>query len=570
MQLIRSRAFVVTILLMVCAAPGFSQTASDKPSGDSRSADEVSLLKEEVAGQQKQIQRLEAAMAEMQRRMGQASSSSPSAQAQAPNLGDVASTTPVLPAAKPTSVDALPASGAGSSASGSTQYTQSSGEQANRSPLEFHLGEATLKPGGFLDATAFFRTTNVGSGIGTAFGSIPFSGTTAGSLTETRFTAQNSRLSLLFQTPAGSSTSVKSYVEADFLGFLPTNAHVTSNINSLRLRLYWADITHGNFEFIGGESWSLMTPNRNGLSAVPADIFYSQAMDTNYQVGLTWARQLGFRFIYHLNKEWTAGLALEDPQQYVGPAVVLPGGSPSPYATQVDNGTLTATPNLVPDIIAKVAWDPTYNGKHTHVEVVGLLRTFKTFTQQMQPTSLTTTTTVGVTNTATGGGGALNVNFEVIKNLHLILNGFYSNGGGRYIFGLGPDLIVKPDGSPGLVHSGSGIGGFEWQPNSRNQFYGYYGAAYYLRNIGVVIDPKTGKSSFVGFGFPGSSSASNKSIQEGTFGVIQTFWKNVKYGSLQLITQYSYLTRAPWSVASGAPKNGHLSMVYADIRYTLP
>src|SRR6266851_5389902 len=30
----------------------------------------------------------------------------------------------------------------------------------------------------------------------------------------------------------------------------------------------------------------------------------------------------------------------------------------------------------------------------------------------------------------------------------------------------------------------------------------------------------------IGFGFPGSSSSSNKALQEGTLGVIRTFWKD--------------------------------------------
>ena len=46
---------------------------------------------------------------------------------------------------------------------------------APKSPLEFHVGEAMFRVGGFIDATAFFRSTNLGSGIGTAFGSIPYS-----------------------------------------------------------------------------------------------------------------------------------------------------------------------------------------------------------------------------------------------------------------------------------------------------------------------------------------------------------------------------------------------------------
>src|SRR6187549_627340 len=64
------------------------------------------------------------------------------------------------------------------------------------SPLSIHLGDANFLPGGFVDAIAYVRSTNVGSGLGTSFGSIPFSNTAQGGLSETRLTAQNSRLSL--------------------------------------------------------------------------------------------------------------------------------------------------------------------------------------------------------------------------------------------------------------------------------------------------------------------------------------------------------------------------------------
>jgi len=76
----------------------------------------------------------------------------------------------------------------------------------------------------------------------------------------------------------------------------------------------------------------------------------------------------------------------------------------------------------------------------------------------------------------------------------------------------------------------------------------------------------------VGFGFPGqaASANANRAIQEVTFGIIPTLYSNPNYGKLQIITQYSYLTRAPWFVAAGAPKNAHTSLIYADVRYTLP
>jgi hypothetical protein len=102
-------------------------------------------------------------------------------------------------------------------------------------------------------------------------------------------------------------------------------------------------------------------------------------VDTNYQVGLTWTRAAQFRTIYHPNQEWALGVELENPEQYIGTNVVVPAALASPYSGQLNNGILTSTPNLHPDIIPKVAFDKEVAGKHMHVELVGLLRSFKVF-----------------------------------------------------------------------------------------------------------------------------------------------------------------------------------------------
>ena len=56
----------------------------------------------------------------------------------------------------------------------------------------------------------------------------------------------------------------------------------------------------------------------------------------------------------------------------------------------------------------------------------------------------------------------------------------------------------------------------------------------------------------------------------GTFGIVQIFRRNPMYGDLKLMTQYSYVSRAPWSVAPGTPGTAHTSMVYVNLRYDLP
>jgi hypothetical protein len=448
----------------------------------------------------------------------------------------------------------------------------------NKPPLWFKIGSAEFTPGGFLDLTAFYRSTNVGSGIATAFGSIPFNNQLPQArLSETRLSAQYSRLSLKVDTHLTESTSLTGYVESDFLGFQPANAYQTANSNSLRLRVYWADVRHGKWEVLAGQEWSLLTPNRVSLSPLTPDVFYTLDEDPNFQVGLTWARQPQVRVVYHPTSNWAFGLSLENPQQFVPGSVVYPSTF---FNAQFDNGsgstsaasstTNTAVPNLHPDIIVKTAFDAHPAGHSLHIEAAGLLRSFKVLNNLATPST---------TDTITGGGGSLNMNYEVIHNLHLIANSFYSDGGGRYIFGLGPDVIVKPNGTLSGVHSGSGVGGFEYQATPHYMFYGYYGGAYFQRNFGFLAATPTslcdGVSGFtcVGFGFPGSANTSNRAIQEGTIGVIPTLWSNENYGRLQIITQYSYLVRSPWSIIStsgSSPKNAHTNIVYVGLRYVLP
>ena len=327
-----------------------------------------------------------------------------------------------------TSVSALP---------NTMKQDAANGPNENKSPLSFKIGSAEFTPGGFLDFTSLYRSTNLGSGIATAFGAIPFNNVLPqAGLSETRFSSQYSRLSLKVDTDLTESTSLTGYVETDFLGFQPANAYQTADSDSLRLRVYWADVQHGKWEVLAGQEWSLLTPNRVGLSPLTQDVFTTVDEDPNFQVGLTWARQAQVRVVYHPTSNWAVGLSLENPQQYVPASVVFPSTF---FTSQFDNGsgstsaassaTNTAVPNVAPDIIVKTAFDAHPAGRSLHMEVAGLLRNFKV---------LNDLTTSPTTNTITGDGGSINLNYEVIHNLHLIANTFYSDGGGQYILGWAP------------------------------------------------------------------------------------------------------------------------------------
>ena len=304
---------------------------------------------------------------------------------------------------------ATPTSSRMSRTAGPTPDPAQAMNTSEHSPLSFKIGDALFTPGGFMDFTTVYRTESTGNGIGTTFNGVPFINTnsaTAGpaGFGETRFSVQNSRIALRVDAPVGEA-KITGYVEADFLGAIAANANVTSNSDTFRMRLYFGDYRRGKWELLAGQDWSMLTPNRKGIGAFPGDIFYSQDMDTNYQVGLTWKRAPQFRVLYHPNDSWTMGVSVENPDASITSAVTTPTLF-APVSGQLDatsGGTLSTppTPGYIPDFIFKVANDDTKVGdKNMHVEAVGLLRDFKLYT----PNSITG---IGnVSRTAVGGGGS--------------------------------------------------------------------------------------------------------------------------------------------------------------------
>jgi len=431
-------------------------------------------------------------------------------------------------------------------------------------PLQLQLGSITITPVGFLDATAVWRSKAAGSGIGSNFGSIPFDNAVpGGKLNEFRFSPQNSRVG--FRIDGNwKGTKFTNYLETDFLGTgAANNIGVTNGAFVPRLRLFWVSLRKGSWEVLGGQSWSMFSANRKGISAVPGDIFYSQVFDVNYLIGMPWTRQPGFRVLYHgAGDKVTFGLSAENPNQYMGGyggggQIVLPAALSAVGGTQLDNGTASflSTPNPRPDIIAKLAFDPV---SRVHFEIGGISREFKIFnTSTGQPNS-------GQTSTAEGAGGEVNGNFEVAKGFHLISNNQYGQGIGRYFFGNAPDVVVRADGTLSPIHTFTTTDGFE-ETVHNTLLYFYFGGIYIGKDVAVDTN-----GSLVGWGYTGSSNSQNRSVNEYTFGINQTLWKSAAYGAINIMGQYEYATRTPWYVASGALDHASDHTVYFDLRYTLP
>jgi hypothetical protein len=429
-----------------------------------------------------------------------------------------------------------------------------------RGPLSLNIGALQIAPTGFFDFAQVWRTRTVSSGLATNFAAIPFYNTVFGQRNQTLSAGANSRFGLQADTKV-LGVHILGVAEADFLGYQPGNLTTTSNSYGLRLRLAFADLRKDKWEVLGGQAWSLLTPARTGISPLPETLFLTQDLDPNIQSGLVWARVPQLRIAYHPSEKITIAVSSESGSTYVGGsagagAIVLPSAFGSNYFGQVDNGNGgSGVPNANSDLVAKIAFDPDPAGRAMHFEMAGLATRFVFFNPANQRH-------FGII----GGGVAFNAGIEVAPSLTLFTNNFFTKGGGSYIFGEAPDLIIRGNGAPSLVPAASTVDGFEYQVTRKWKLWAYYGGTSVSRR--TTIDPSTGQP--VGYGYFNSPNNQNRSIQQISAGFDRDFWRNPNYGSLRFMGQYSWLVRHPWYTAPGQPASANLNMVYLGLRYMLP
>lgn len=429
-----------------------------------------------------------------------------------------------------------------------------------KAPTSIKIGGIAINPTGFVDFAQVWRSKTVTSGLPTNFAAIPFKNTVEGQRRQTLSSAANSRLGAQIRTTF-SGARLLGVVETDFLGYQPGNITTSANSYGLRLRLAFADLRLGKWEFLGGQDWSLLTPGRKGIPALPGGLMLTQDLNPNIHSGLVWARIPQVRAVYRPKGNVALAVSFESGSAYVGGSggagpITLPSALAPNYFNQVDTGSgALGVPNPYSDLIAKVAFDPTVSGHAVHIETAGLLNHFSFFNPLNSQRFGTT-----------GGGVALSAGIEVTKKLTLLTSNFYSRGGGRYIFGEAPAMIIRGNGAPSLLKSMSTLEGIEYQVKPKLKLWTYYGGTYIDRN--VAIDPSSGNP--IGYGYDGSPDSQNRSIQEISGGFTRFFWKDPGYGALQFSGQYSWLVRHPWWVATGQPASANINIVYLGLRYSLP
>jgi hypothetical protein len=488
-------------------------------------------------------------------------------------------------------------------------------DQARQKALEhpdtLHFRGIDLTPGGFLAAETVSRQRGIGGDVNTQFTGLPFSGSTAGELSEFNASGRQSRISLLAEGKLSSAT-IRGYYEADFLSAGTTSNNNQSNSYTLRMRQAWAQAElHNGWTITGGQMWSLATEYKSGLTNTKEAI--PQTIDAAYNVGFTWERQFGFRAVKSIGKKvWIAGAVEEAQTLNIGghnlPTIVYQqaGNSGGLY-----NPTANYSFNFAPDIIAKIAIEPGFG----HYEVFGIARFFR---DRIFPNAQLATgaSALGAYTSKTGGGGiGANARWPLFgKKLDLGVHVLAGDGLGRYSTSTLPDATAHPDGSLELLAGGSALASLEWHPNSRLDVYGYYGGEYVKRAFYLNPTPPPseippgGGDVFVGYGAPNNNvsgcsvealpvtspngggnvpgaatgcNADNRDTQEGTIGYWFRFYKGSK-GTLQQGIQYSYAERQTWQGAAnpnaginGVPNLGSSpkaidNMWFLSFRYYLP
>jgi hypothetical protein len=619
--------FLTTLTLAALSAGAWAQSGASTPQSAPVTAADVQALKDALAAQQKQIERLTQQL-ERQESLQEAQTAGGSGAAQ------------VQPVSQQQSVElqnAVLRQQDTTSPGLSVQDTQAEGApNPMHGPISIHFKGITITPGGFAEAAFIRRSRALAADLTTPFNSLTLPGASQSSLSEFFGSARQSRPTVYVDGRL-KNVELSSYVSGDFLSAADTSSATQTNSYSFRLRQAWGQAKFDNgWSFLGGQMWSLVTENKAGIA--PSDDTgrtndsRPMTIDPGYNIGFTFARQYAIRLTKDFNHKFAAAVAVENAQGtltthgntdnfLLGSAgatntyndaltacatnsfTAAGATSPTFYVTCTPAATYTFNPS--PDVIAKLAFDPGFG----HYEVFGLWDRFRdrvfpcanfvigtTGPCPIDP-SVTGPSAHGAFNSSDNGGGfGANARWN-FDNKHIVfgLHFFGGRGVGRYGAAQLSDLAVRANGTPDPIKNGQGLATLEWH-GKKLDVYLYSGAEYDSRTDDFDVATNT----YVGYGSPhfnnvGCYTETSPSIAvtngfnpgalakctgdtraaiEGTAGFWYRFYSGPR-GKFQFGTQYSYVTRQTWSgegfskTNSVAPE-GIDNMIFTSFRYYLP
>jgi hypothetical protein len=597
-------------------------------------AADVQALKDALASQQLQLQRLEQ---QLQRQQEAQQAAAEAAASKVDNRPAPQQQAAAITTGAPIQQDSSAPNG------GLNLQNQASTDAPDTNPMHspvtsIHFKGITITPGGFVEAAFVRRSRALGADLTTPFNSLTMPGASQNSLSEFFGSARQSRPSVYVDGRL-KNVEFSSYISGDFLSSGDTSTATQTNSYTFRLRQAWGQVKFDNgWSFLGGQMWSLVTENK--ASIAPSDDLGKtndsrpMTIDPGYNVGFSFARQYGIRLTKDFNHKFAFAVAMENAQGtltshgntnnfLLGEAGATntyndavtgcttssftPTGATSPtfYTTCSPAGSYTFNPS--PDIIAKAAFDPGFG----HYEVFGL---YDRFRDRVFPcanfavgttgpcpinTAITGPSAYGAYNDSKNGGGfGANARWN-FDDKHIVfgLHGFGGSGIGRYGAAQLSDLAIHADGTPDLIKNLQGLTSLEWH-GKRLDVYLYTGAEYdsrtsdyngptkayvgygspFFNNSGCYTETPPSTAVTAGFN-PGSLSkctGDTRAVIEGTAGFWYRFYNGPR-GKFQFGTQYSYVTRQTWSGIGfagagqpGASPEGLDGMVFTSFRYYLP
>ncbi len=169
---------------------------------------------------------------------------------------------------------------------------------------DFHLGRVLLRPSGFFDVIAEGRSETTGDTISTRFSFIPLTENTP---SETLWSFSHSRIALHGETPLAAGI-LTGYLEADFL--------TPKGDAPWRWRQYWGEYKQGKWSIMAGHGWSLLRPNRRGLTSETA-LMNTMVIEPAYHVGLIGVRRRQVRLTRELPHGMEAAIEWESGGRYL-------------------------------------------------------------------------------------------------------------------------------------------------------------------------------------------------------------------------------------------------------------
>ncbi len=463
-------------------------------------------------------------------------------------------------------------------------------------PLEVHAAVEAAKPktdkiyykgvtltlGGFGALESIYRTKSETSDTASSFSAIPLPNNAVGHAAEFRFSARQSRITALAEGNPTPDVHLAFYGEIDFLGAAQTANSNETNSYTPRIRVMYNQIDWADegLHFLGGQNWSLVTMQGKGMTPRSEDI--PPTIDSQYIPGFSFTRQPQVRLTENIGA-FSAALSVENPQTtfYAGanalPATVslTDGAYSATTAASATTGTSalsgynsanTLSLNHIPDVVAKVSFDPAIGDRTAHLEVFGLYRSFY---ERLNFAN----------HNVNGEGFGAGLNVPVVPGiLDLQVSGMGGKGIGRYGAAQLTDVTLD---AAGVIHPISEIqalAGLTLHASPALDVYLYAGEEkesaqpYYLTGAtGAVTGYGYGNPLYVNSGCayqgaPGACVGNTRAVEQATTGFWYKPWVGLG-GKYQVGLQYSYTERKVFAGAGGLAPIANDSMVFASFRY---